>query len=83
MGNPEYPLIALAPLMHYSPVNRYETQTQRECAVRGSNVKDTNDAAIKVSKLDTVIGYYPVDNLCKGIWGSRSNVTDTHDARRA
>ena len=58
MGNPEYPLIALAPLMHYSPVNRYRyvTQTQREWTVRGSNVKDTNDAAIKVLKFDTITG---------------------------
>ena len=56
MGNPDYPLIALAPLMHYSPVNRYETQTQWEWAVRGSNVNDTNDAAIKVLKFDTTTG---------------------------
>ena len=28
--------------------DRYMTQTQREWTVRGSNVKDTNDAAIKV-----------------------------------
>ena len=36
--------------------DRYVTQTQREWTVRGSNVKDTNDAAIKVLKFDTLTG---------------------------
>ena len=36
--------------------DRYVTQTQREWTVRGSNLKDTNDAAIKVLKFDTTTG---------------------------